>query len=402
MGIRVGICGTGAFSTGFIPLFKAHPEVEQVILCDLDSAKLEEKSRRFEIPDTCPSLDDLCEMDLDAVAIFTQHHVHGPQAIQALRSGKHVYSAVPSAISLEEVGALVDAVSETGLVYMLGETSYYYPCAIYCRQRYAQGDFGRIVYAEAEYIHDFDHGLYDVYRWRHGANWREYAGLPPMFYPTHSMSMVVSVTGAHATQVTGVGFVDDHEDGLFDPEMNVWRNAFSNETALCRMSDGSVARFNEFRRVGHPGAVRMSMFGTLGSYEEQVGGQVWVTRNSDETVDLTPMLSPEGVLEPPGDDPMSKVTGSDGTHVGASRVHPVHLLPKEYIGLPSGHAGSHQFLVHDFVTACTEGGLPPNNVWQAARYLVPGLVAHESARQGRLWMEVPDFGDPPPDWPHRG
>ena len=75
MGIRVGICGTGAFATDFIPLFKAHPSVEQVILCDLDPAKLGEKARQFGIPDTCPSLDDLCNMDVDAIALFTQHHI---------------------------------------------------------------------------------------------------------------------------------------------------------------------------------------------------------------------------------------------------------------------------------------------------------------------------------------
>ena len=99
MGIRIGICGVGAFANSFIPLFKAHPEVEQVILCDLDDEKLKEKSDRFELPDTCPSLDDLCERDVDAIAIITQHHLHGPQAVQVLQSGKHVYSAVPSAIT---------------------------------------------------------------------------------------------------------------------------------------------------------------------------------------------------------------------------------------------------------------------------------------------------------------
>jgi hypothetical protein len=92
---------------------------------------------------------------------------------------------------------------------------------------------------------------------------------------------------------------------------------------------------------------------------------------------------------------MAKITGSDGTHVGASAVHPVHLLPKEFMGLPSGHAGSHQFLVHDFVSACVSGTMPPNNVWDAARYLVPGLVAHDSASQGGRLLAVPDFGNPP-------
>ena len=92
---------------------------------------------------------------------------------------------------------------------------------------------------------------------------------------------------------------------------------------------------------------------------------------------------------------MAKVTGTDGTHNDVSSVHPVHLLPKEYLGLNNGHNGSHQFLVHDFITACVSGRTPPNNVWDAARYLVPGLIAHESALQGGILLEVPDFGAPP-------
>ena len=63
--------------------------------------------------------------------------------------------------------------------------------------------------------------------------------------------------------------------------------------------------------------------------------------------------------------------------------------------MPNGHNGSHQFLVHDFVTACVTGKTPPNNVWAAARYLVPGLIAHESALKGGVLLEVPDFGDAP-------
>ena len=40
MRIRIGICGVGSFAECFIPLFKAHPEVENVVLCDLDAEKL--------------------------------------------------------------------------------------------------------------------------------------------------------------------------------------------------------------------------------------------------------------------------------------------------------------------------------------------------------------------------
>ena len=76
----------------------------------------------------------------------------------------------------------------------------------------------------------------------------------------------------------------------------------------------------------------------------------------------------------------------------ASRIHPVEILPKEYKGLHNGHKGSHQFLIHEFVTSCVNKVQPLNNVWQAARYLVPGLIAHESAMQGGILLELPDFG----------
>ncbi len=391
MSLRIGICGTGSFSNSFIPLFKAHPSVDQVVLSDLDDEKLREKSEKFGIPDTLPSLDALCGSEVDAIAIITQHHLHGPQAVQVLRSGKHVYSAVPSAISVEEVTDLIKAVEETGRIYMLGETSYYYPCTIYCRAKFQEGAFGHVVYGEAEYYHDFDHGLYNVSRWRHGKEWKRYAGMPPLFYPTHSTSMIVSITGAHVTHVSALGFEDRHEDRLFEAEQNVWRNSFSNETMLCRLSDGSMMRINEFRRIGHPGTVGMSLYGTEGSYEEQVGGSVWTTKSRDTCVDLTGELACEGVY---AGGEMAKVTGTDGTHQGVSRIHPVERLPKEFLGLPNGHRGAHQFLVDDFVNSCLDGTIPPNNVWQAARYLLPGLIGHKSALEGGAMLEVPDHGDP--------
>ncbi len=382
MGIKVGMVGVGAFAQSFIPLFKAHPLVDQVVLCDLDADKLARNAAQHGIARTSPSLDDLCQTDVDAVAIITQHWMHAPQAVQALRAGKHVYSAVPAGVSVAEIAELVKAVEATGKIYMMGETSYYYPEVIYCRGQHAKGAFGRIVYAEAEYLHDWDHGLYDVARWRGGERWLELAGGPPMHYPTHSTSGIISVTGAHMTHVSCQGIVDQADDGIYKADVNIWHNTFSNESALFRMSDGSVARINEFRRVGHPGTVRLSMWGTQGSFELNAAGAAWVTKKQEPALRLDDQLDCRGVSAPEG-----------GQFVGVAQVHPIARLPRQFIGLPNGHLGSHQFLVDDFVQACVTRKQPPNNVWQAARYTIPGIIAHESATQGGTLLEVPDFGD---------
>jgi hypothetical protein len=76
-------------------------------------------------------------------------------------------------------------------------------------------------------------------------------------------------------------------------------------------------------------------------------------------------------------------------------VHPTWRLPAEIASLPTGHHGSHLFLVDDFVRACSTGALPPNHVWAAARYNIPGIIAHESATRDGELMPIPDFGEPP-------
>lgn len=383
-GIKVGICGVGAFAPEFIPLFKHHPLVSKVVLCDLVPEKLQAASEKFGIPATCPSLDKLVQDDLDAIAIFTQNDRHAPQAVQALKAGKHVYSAVPSAITIPEITELVRTVEQTGQIYMIGETSYYYPCAVYCRERYRKGDFGYIVYGEGEYLHDWAHGCEAVFRGRFGADWMRHVTMPPFFYPTHSVSMIVSVTGAHVVKVSGVGVKHQPLPGEVDFTKvpgRIYQNDFANEIMLAQLSDGSAARFIEGRRIGYyakPGNVGMSLYGSEASFEQQIapGGQqcVWTGKMPETVVDVTETLT----CREPG---------------WFSPVQAVEQLPKEYAGLPCGrwHEGSHQFLIHEFITACVNRVQPPNNVWQAARYLVPGLIAHESAMRGGVLMDVPDF-----------
>jgi hypothetical protein len=85
----------------------------------------------------------------------------------------------------------------------------------------------------------------------------------------------------------------------------------------------------------------------------------------------------------------------DDFHTGMAPVHPIWRLPSELTYLPTGHYGSHLFLVDDFVRACVTGALPPNHVWAAARYNIPGIVAHESAKRDGERLKVPDLGDAP-------
>jgi len=399
MGIRIGVAGTGAHAQHYVRLFNAHPLVDELVLADVIPERARETAAQFGIEKTAESLAALCDLDVDAIVIMTQRQLHGPQALQALRAGKHVYCAVPMAQTVDEVRAIVKAVEETGLIYQTSETSYYYPCTIYCRERFRKGDFGDVVYGEGQYFHDMSH-FYLPFQRSGGENWQWVAGIPPMHYPTHSVSMMTSVTGAYAASVSCLGWVDHHEDGIFRRGVNKWDNVFSNESALMRMSDGSMLRVNEFRRIacrGRSGGVLMSLYGTKGSYEQHSGSQVWTTNEPAELTELNELLRC-GLLKVENPRPDEDATVVEESHTGASQVHNVKRLPKQFVGLPNGHLGSHQFLADDFCRAVTANKLPPNHAWAAARYCIPGLVAHQSAERDGERLDIPDLGDPPESW----
>jgi predicted dehydrogenase len=394
--MKIGICGIGQFSGSFIPLYKAHPLVDEVVLCDLIRKRADEAAGKYGISRVVDDFDELIRSDIDAVVILTQRHTHAPLTLAALDAGKHVYCAVPIAVSLDEIEKIVSRVKSSGLIYMNGETSYYYPSTIYCRNRHAAGDFGDFVYAEAAYLHDMDHGFYKAYQYSGGSDWKKVAGIPPMFYPTHSVSMVLSVVGQRITHASCLGYADKKGDGVFGEGNNLWDNRFSNETALMRTSGGGMCRINEFRRVGWrsgPGAssVHMSVYGTDASFETHASSSVWVPHTGeiiDVTDDLTCKATPIAEIDPSISDELAK-----DFHTSHAKVHPMERLPAEFRGQPNGHEGSHQFLVDDFVQAVSSDEQPPVNVWEAAKYAAPGIVAHESAERDGEMLPVPDFGE---------
>ncbi|MGC9347310.1 MAG: Gfo/Idh/MocA family protein [Anaerolineae bacterium] len=387
MGISLGLVGLGSFGSAFADLFMSHPLVDRIALCDLEPERMKKFAEKpgweakLDHGDLYPSLDEICESDLDALVIITQHWLHAPQAIQAMESGKHVYSAVP-VISipdadeiLEWCDRLVATVERTGRHYMLGETTYYRPQAMYCRRRARAGDFGEFVYAEGEYLHDVDSrtNLREVIRHRMaskaGDAWRELleayrargVKTGPMHYPTHSTSGPISVMGAHPIKVCAWGYANRDNDPYFED------NAFSNETALFYMSNGATMRICEFREVGHPGREIFRVYGTDGSFENDT----W-TDNRDVT-----RLTVEEMREPLPEDVLAAFEGAVGHNVYG------------------GHGGSHAYLVHEFVNAIAHDRVPVINVWEAVRYMAAGAVAHKSALRDGEILEVPDWGDAP-------
>ena len=389
--LNVAIIGGGQFSSSFIHLFQAHPFVEEVALVELNPERRASIAAKFSMKQTFASLSELWDSDFNAVAIFTPRWTHAQIALEALKNGRHVYTAVPMGITHEEVSQLVAVASKTKLTYFMAETSFYYPAVVFSRQKFESGELGSFVYGEGEYLHDMSHGFTDAYAANGGDAWKATASFPPMLYSTHSVSTILSVTGAQATSVTCLGMKDTTDDGIFDSTVSQWGNDQSNQIALFRTSDGGVMRIAELRRVGTApleSTVRMSIFGTEGSFEQQVGYASWATKNSfdiitDEIGTFSDVENPYSLRSdyiPP-----NKWDG------GFAKVHDRSQLPKEFKGLSNGHGGSHQFMVDDFVMDAVGERKAPMNVFDAARFTVPGIMAYRSSQMSGQSLEIPQF-----------
>ena len=394
--LRVCFIGCGEFAANFVPLFKAHPLVEKVYVCDLIRERAQDYSARFGV-ETIDSFEEaLKSHSVNTVAIFAQRHLHGPLVKKALLAGKHVYSAVPMASRVDECQEIVELVKKTGLTYMMGETCIYYPCSMFCKERYESGEMGKFVYAEAQYHHDISH-----FPKNFRADTRS-AGVPPFYYPTHSTAMVLHAVGAHVTKVVAMGYQDQEDDGLFRKGVNQWDNVYSDEFSLMQLSNGGTARINECRRIGYkaPSSYINGFYGTKGAYQFSNAQHILthLTKEGVDFQDVSALVNPRGMEEHRGDADFKTQVANHGwqwdlfSPVQDARVA---MLPESFKGLPNGHMASHQLLVDDFCTAVFFEKLPTVSAWDAARYTIPGLLAHESILKGSLPIEVPDCGDAP-------
>ncbi|MBE7092905.1 MAG: Gfo/Idh/MocA family oxidoreductase [Clostridiales bacterium] len=397
--LHVAIIGCGDFAKHFVPLFLAHPTVDSLKVCDIDEKRAREYAKTFNVGIIKTFEDVINDKAINTVAIFTQRHTHGDLVVRALNAGKDVYSAVPMAVSVEDCKRIIDAVKQTGRIYMMGETCIYYPSAMYCKEAFERGEFGDFVYAESQYYHDISHFPKEF------QDDKPNSAVPPFFYPTHSTAMVLHATNSYVTKVSAMGYCDIQEDTPFAIGKNPWDNTFSNEFSLMRLSNGGVARVNECRRIGYkaPSSSVQSFYGTKGSYQFSNAQHIMQTLTEQGVTlkDVSHYVNPEEMTQNNnGTVDFKNCVANHGYqwyHVSPIQAKEYKRIPDSYrkIAQVNGHMASHQLLIDEFCTCVANGKMPYVNAWRAARFTIPGLIAHESAKQGGKLLDVPDFGGGP-------
>lgn len=113
--LRLGLVGCGERAVALPPAIARTNNTRLVMAMDVNSARVQEFGRRFDVPWTASLEEILSSRLVDAVIICTPHSLHASQAIQAARLGKHVIVEKPLATSFGDASAVVQAAHDAGV-----------------------------------------------------------------------------------------------------------------------------------------------------------------------------------------------------------------------------------------------------------------------------------------------
>ena len=371
-GLHVAVVGLG-FGAEFVPIYLDHPDVASVAICDANVERLDHVVGRFGISRRFGDFDEVVACDeIDAVHLVSGIPDHAPQAISALRAGKHCASTVPMATSITDIRAIVEAQRATGCRYMMMETAVYTRQFLYARELYQRGDFGRIQFLRGAHYQDME-------------CWPPYwAGLPPMWYATHAVSPLLALAGTRARKVHCFG------SGAMRADLSQqYGNPFPIETAIYEL-DADALSAEVTRTLFHcarPYMESFTVYGENACYEWQMEAEnPLLFRMSPVAPATTRSVTSERPAPPDRADllppPIARYTqrfvyGEDERHLSFEQG--------------GGHHGSHPHVVHEFVRSIIEHRPSAIDAITAANWTAAGICAHESAMNDGAEVTIPAF-----------
>jgi predicted dehydrogenase len=351
--LKAGVVGAGR-GHSFVAVMSRLPEFQVTAVCDRQESLAADLAERYQVPRVHSDFAAFLEEDLDVVVVATPPEFHVPQSVAALERGCHVLSEVPAANRLEECPRLAQAALAGPGKYMLAENCNYWAFLETWREIARQGRLGKVLYAEAEYIHS----LPSLRRTPEGKpTWRAF--IPPIHYCTHSLGPLLALEGDRVVRAVGMstGSHVDPEFGSIDLEVGLFYTASG---AVIKILCG-------FSLVREPAFHYYSVYGSKGCLE--------TTRGTPDPFGTTlayfddvPHL--RNMIRIPVDTQHSNVP------------HWAHEL---------GHGTAEYAMLRAFADSILQDTPPPIDVRRALEMSVPGLVAHQSALQGGELREVPEF-----------
>jgi len=389
--VRVGFIGVGNRGSGAVARVNALEGVEIKAICDLEESAIDRTLNRLrqrggELPQVEKyhgSEDvwkELCDRDdIDLVIISTPWHLHAPQCVYAMNSGKHVATEIPAARTIDECWQLVEA-SERNRKHCFQMTNVCYSFFEMVTLNMARSGFlGEIVHGDGAYIHQLigsnfnKNGYHNM--WRLRENYSRNGNL----YPHHGLGTIAQIMDIN------------HGDRL-DYMVSVSSNDFMMQKRAAELAEED-SFFKEFTGKSYRGNMNTSIIRT------EMGRTIMLQHD---------VTSPR---------PYSRIHQISGTKAIA-RAYPVRQIANSYGGWFSdaqfakieqeytpeitrragemarqvgGHGGMDSLLMWRLID-CLRNGIPLDmNVYDAATWSAVIPISEHSVANEGIPIDFPDF-----------
>jgi predicted dehydrogenase len=147
--IPVGIIGCGYWGPNLIRNFSSCPRTELVAVCDTNPTRLEAVRRTHGSLTMVSSLEELLDLQLQAVAIATPVSSHYSLAARCLEAGLHVLVEKPLARTVEQAEELVELAERRKRVLMVDHTYLFNPAVRRIKELVDLGELGELYYVDS-------------------------------------------------------------------------------------------------------------------------------------------------------------------------------------------------------------------------------------------------------------
>jgi len=356
---KIGVVGISRGSA-YIRAFHKNGRSEITAICDLNPDRLASSAEVIGLSESqCyQDYDEFLNSDIDAVAIVTPIPLHEEQVIKALYAGKDVFCEVTMAHTVESCFKIYEAVKATGRKYMMAENYIYMDFIDQWKNYIDAGRIGNIHYAEAEYVHDIRERLYDTGTRPGESYWRTYR--PPVHYCSHCLGPLMYLIGNDdfITKATGWG-----NKSTIVEDQALWPSTIDMQVALFETKQGRTIKILRSQVTPRsPHIVTYNIYGTKGSLE----------------TGRTPGYDTVGTRYFEGSDKRAIPMNCNGTKLDAALNHKF-----------GGHGTSDWYGAQAFLDYLEFGKEPYTTVDRALELTLPGIIAHDAAVKGHVWMDVP-------------
>ena len=139
--MKICLVGEGAFANKHIDAIARIEDVEVAVICGGVAETTEAVANARGIPlYTTDLAEALNQPGVDAVILATPTGLHATQAIQVMRSGKHVLIEIPMADNLADAQKIVEVQQETGLVAMVDHVRRFNPSHQWIHNKIKSGE----------------------------------------------------------------------------------------------------------------------------------------------------------------------------------------------------------------------------------------------------------------------